>query len=126
MSFYNPRLTNASNTRINTFIDWFVRSEEFTSWQNEEIESGSYSRDSSRRERYARCYDATENGADGSTHFEHINDTRNAFRNWINYDRKNTNRMSIGYTRFESAVFDYFDNLELWHERNGSLHSEIG
>ena len=48
----------------------------FYDWQSEEISSGGWSRKSDSRDRFNRCYEAAEDGGDGSTHAEHIDDFR--------------------------------------------------
>jgi Mlc titration factor MtfA (ptsG expression regulator) len=68
-----------------------------------------------------RCYEAAKDGADGSAHEEVINDWRDAFRAYTR-DRSPHNPCE----RFEAAVEAYFDSVEEWHEKNGTLYQEIG
>lgn len=114
--------------KIRPIIDAFLSSEYFANWQSEHIESGSYSRDSDRRDRFNRHYDAAENGADGSTHREHIEDMRESFRSWL-HDRNRSNRRlpfaEYPY-RIETAAMKHFDDLEDWHTKNGSIDEEVG
>jgi hypothetical protein len=108
------------NPRIDRFVDWFLRSEhmrEFGASSDDWIND---------RERMERCDAAAENGCDGSTHAERIDDMRDSFRDWIRYGRRKRNAFTAGYERFETAVLDYFDALERWHEQNGSLDEQIG
>jgi hypothetical protein len=109
---------------VSSFVDWFLRTEYFSSWQSENIESGADSRNADKQDRFSRCYDAAENGADGSTHGECIADMRQAFKDWLRDSRRK--RTSEYPYRFESAVNAHFDALELWHETNGSLDQEVG
>lgn len=109
---------------IRPIIDAFLRSDYFATWQAERIESGAYSSNSDRRERFSRCYDAAENGADGSTHREHIEDMREAFRAYL-HDRNRKSRAEYPY-RIEDSAMRHFDTLENWHEQNGSLDQEVG
>ncbi len=43
---------------IESIVDTFLRSDYFSSWQSEHIESGGYSRDHDKRDRFERVYDA--------------------------------------------------------------------
>ena len=111
---------------IKAIVDEFIRSEYFATWQAEQVESGGYSRNRDKRDRFERCYDAAEDGADGSTHAEVIEDMRQAFRDWLR-DRRNRRLPFAEYPyRVETAVMAHFDELEVWHERNGSLEQQIG
>lgn len=104
-------------------LDWFVRSDYFATWQSERIESGAYSRDPFKRDRYSRCYDAAEYGADGSTHAECLDDMRQAFRDYL---RDKRNRRAEYPFRLEAAVSAEIDAIEAWHTANGSIDEEIG
>lgn len=114
--------------QIKPVIDRFLRSEYFANWQAEHIEAGSYSRDADRRDRFARCTDAAENGADGSTHREAIADMREGFRSWLQDCSRQNRRLPFAEYpyRLEDAAMRYFDDLEAWHEANGSIDQEIG
>jgi hypothetical protein len=107
--------------RIKTFVDWFIRSEYVTNWQSER-DACFYS--PRFLERAMRCADAAEHGADGKTHYEVINDWREMFQAWI-HDRHEGHRRG-DYPLFDAGVSAHWDALETWHERNGSLHREIG
>lgn len=108
-------MTNASRARIKAFIDWFIRSEFARTFGDT---SDDWINDP---ERMSRCSDAAENGCDGSTHYEVIQDWRSSFSDWMSdYHRHKE------YELFVSAVDSYFDDLEMWHETNGTLHLEIG
>lgn len=110
--------TKASEERVRDFVDEFIRSAYVTNWiESNDSDFINYP------DRAERCYEAAEYGADGKTHAEVINDWRAAFRNWLRYDRPG-NKNDVD--RFEAAVEKYWDNLELWHEANGSLWEELG
>jgi hypothetical protein len=105
--------------RIQTFVDWFIRSGYVCDWQSDrDADFISYP------DRAARCYDAAEFGCDGKTHYEVINDWREMFQAWL-HDRHQGHRRG-DYPLFDAAVSAHFDALETWHERNGSLHHQIG
>ena len=106
-------------------VSEFLGSEYFHAWQSEQIESGGYSRNSDKRDRYNRCcYEAAENGADGSTHAEHIQDMRAAFDDWLSDQHRG--RLTEFPYRLQSAAHAYFNELEAWHEANGSLWETVG
>ena len=107
-------LSPASMERIDTFVDWFIR--------REDIHPGIQELYLSDPERAERMDSAAENGADGSTHQEVIDDWRKAFSYFVR-DRKGHHNLP---ERFIAAVEAYFDKTELWHELNGSLNQEIG
>lgn len=119
--------------KVDSIVDQFVRSDYFSAWQAERVQSGGYSRNQDSRERYERCQDAAEDGADGSTHRECIQDMRDAFHDWLRDRhrgqvpsfRGHSRRSEFPY-RLESAAMAHFDALETWHEGNGSLDQEIG
>lgn len=102
--------------RASNFIDWFIRSRymegrEFGSSSDMWIEDP---------ERAQRCEDAASDGADGSTHAEHIADWRSAVSDWF-HERYGWN----GHDRFQDAITMYLDELESWHEMNGTLWQQI-
>ncbi len=109
-------LSKASEARVKTFVDWFVRSEYMQTWHESAV-SADFGLDG----RFGRCMDAAEHGADGNTHAEVIQDWRAAFSAWVRDKRLWTHP-----ERFTSAVEAHFDRVEAWHEQNGSLYQEIG
>jgi hypothetical protein len=117
MTFTDTTYTPSTRARIETFTDWFIRSEHSQIWGQS---SDDWINDPERAE---RCLDAAEVGADGSTHREHIQDWRDAFKYWIQ-DRRRGRWTTPD--RFIAAVEAYFDQVEQWHETNGSLDEEIG
>lgn len=119
MGKFDCKLTQSSVKRVKTFVDWFIRSEF--------VEDLTSERDAdfiNEPERAARCWDAAEHGCDGKTHAEVINDWREAFTYWLQ-DRARWGH-SEEWPRFEAAVNAHFESVEQWHEKNGSLHEEIG
>lgn len=65
-------------------------------------------------DRADRIHEAAENGSDGSTHAEHIED----WRDFLNY-----------YERLPERCKDYLraeiDQVEKWHEEHGTLYEVI-
>ena len=109
-------MTTSSQNRINAFVDNFIHSEFVSNWTSEK--DGDFWNEP---ERATRCADAAENGADGKTHAEVIEDWREAFAAYIR-----DKRLWAEPTRFVDAVNAHFDAVETWHEKNGSLFEEIG
>jgi hypothetical protein len=104
------------HTRIETFVDWFIRSEfvaDLTSDRDNDVINYS--------DRANRCYEAAEFGCDGKTHSEVIGDWRDAFADWLRSNHRNHNA-----GRFVEAVESHFDRVETWHSDNGSLFEQAG
>lgn len=66
-------------------------------------------------ERMTRCHDAAEYGCDGSTHRERIEDMR-----------ANVRALCGNRERMLACAMEYLSGVESWHQRNGSLDTEIG
>jgi hypothetical protein len=109
-------LSAASQNRIKTFIDDFIRSQYVSNWTSEK-DSDFWNEP----ERAERCADAAEFGCDGKTHAEVIGNWRDAFKGWLRDNHRNHNS-----GLFVDAVEAHFDSVETWHEKNGSLWQEIG
>ena len=109
---------------IKNFVDDFVRSEFVQNWHADNDNQGY----GSRLERFERVQDAAEAGAYGATHYEIIQDWRDALDSYIEqYRDKRKHCIDICYLdRFRGAVHAHFDSVELWHAQHGSLHEEIG
>ena len=73
-------------------------------------------------ERMERVDAAAEDGSDGSTHQEHIQDWRENFHDFMRYERRSHNTCEL----LEAAIDKYWDDLESWHEKNGSLFEQVG
>lgn len=108
-----------SDQRVRTFVDWFVRSDYVSNYQQSRIDS-----DYGIVGRFQRVHDAAESGADGSTHAEVIKDWREAFADWVSDRRRGM--WSAEPDRFIAAVEARFDQVEQWHVRNGSINGQIG
>lgn len=116
-------MTRTSRARVDRLIEQLIRSAKFNSWQAERVESGGYARPGSDdRDRFDRCYDAAEDGADGSTHAEAIADMREYCADYV---QRSTPTFGTR-DRLLAAIDAHFDDLELWHKQNGSLHAQIG
>ncbi len=109
-------LTHASQQRIDRFVSAFVRSEYVAMWSAEK--DADYINEP---DRAARCADAAEDGADGKTHAEVIEDFREAFNACLR-QRKSQGQVD----RVDAAVSEHFDSIEAWHATNGSLNEVIG
>lgn len=109
-------LSASSQARIKRFVDAFIRSRYVEEWTSEKDSDFINEPD-----RAARCADAAEDGCDGKTHAEVIEDWREAFSAWIRNQRRWNNPEC-----FIDAVNAHFDSVEAWHEANGSLWQEIG
>ena len=113
------KLKPSSLARIAAFVDDFIRSEDV-----QYLSSDRNSDFINQRDRADRVHRAAEHGAGGETHAEVIGDWRDAFSNWTR-DR-DRNRNGNYHDRFEAAVQAFFTSTELWHDLNGSLHTEVG
>jgi hypothetical protein len=113
-------MTEHDRQRAKRFVDWFIRSP-FADARR----FGSNDDWIADPERMERCERAAEHGAEGSTHAEIIEDWRKAFADFVRYGGKR-NTWSAGYARFDAIVSAYFEDLEAWHEANGTLHEEVG
>jgi hypothetical protein len=109
-------LSLSTQARIKRFVDGFIRSHYVENWTAEK-DSDFFNEP----ERAGRCADAAEYGADGKTHAEVIEDWREAFHAMMRDRRAWTEP-----ERFVTAVEAHFDQVEAWHECNGSLYQEIG
>ena len=109
-------MTQASKARIETFVDWFIRSDYVANWAAEK--DSDFINEPDRAE---RCYDAAKDGCDGKTHAEVIEDWREAFAAWIR-----DKRLWQEPNRFVAGVEAHFDAVEDWHDKHGSLTQQIG
>jgi len=74
-------------------------------------------------ERAERINDAAEDGSDGSTHYETLNDWRE-FADMLFSSLSWDEREEIEPAH--DALLAEIDACEAWHEKNGSLHEMIG
>ena len=102
-------------------LDDFIRSEYFAAWDESNRASLGYSRLPFKRDRCERIYDGAEHGAEGSTHGEIIADWREAF-DCFQRD------LQIAPLSDEtvSAIEKEINDCETWHEKNGSLETQLG
>lgn len=96
-------------------------------------------------ERYERVLEAAKHGAEGSTHYEVIDDWRRWYVYWTdelekefveNAKKKNKDLIDAGVDfeycfeetkrQIQEAFEEELDSLEEWHESNGSLHQQVG
>ena len=84
-------------------------------------------------ERADRIHQAAENGCDGSTHAEHIEDWREA-NQLAARGLYCAQFMNDGYPKFladnlaeqlRDYIADEIDETEAWHEKNGSLQNQV-
>jgi len=112
--------------RIRRIIDRQLCSADYSDYVAERIETGSYARPSSdARNRYDRCYAAAENGSDGSTYRESIDDIRDYFRAYL-AGKARRRPFGAGYARIETAIDDHCDGLIQWFTRRGDIDAVIG
>ena len=95
-------------------LDDFYRSDYFEAWDAENRSCGGCGIILSDPERFDRIYEAAEDGGEGSTHREIIQDWRDALR----------------YAPVSDTVKDKIeaeiDECEDWHIKNGSIDEVIG
>ena len=108
--------------------------QEFYNWQGERLGNDLFINDPERAE---RIHDAAEDGADGSTHAEHIDDFRDyakeiygevrsaIFHGDIPSD-KAVDVLDAMIDRREERLEAVLDRLEAWHEKNGTLWQQVG
>ena len=109
-------MTTSSQKRIEAFVGSFICSEFVSNWSD--VKDRDFC---NAPERAERCADAAENGADGRTYAEVIEDWREAFAAYIR-----DKRLWAEPERFVNAVNDHFSAIEQWHSEHGSLHQKIG
>ena len=111
-------MTKSSEKRIRRIVADFIRSPYM---QSREFGSSSdtWIEDPDRAERVDA---AAEDGCDGSTHQEHIQDWREAWRDFMRYERKSNGICEL----VDTAIEKYWDDLETWHEKNGTLYEQVG
>ena len=104
-------------------LDDLIRSEGFQYFDSDRRGNQMFIDDPDRAE---RCYDAAENGSDGSTHAEVIQDWRDYLATLKVIDPAYPDETGdISETVF-AAITAEIDACEEWHEKNGSLHNQLG
>lgn len=76
-------------------------------------------------ERMERCQEAAEHGADGSTHYEVIQDWREFLSNLFRDLRRHaeTDEEEANIEQLESQISGEIDACEAHHEQAGTLHA---
>jgi hypothetical protein len=77
-------------------------------------------------ERADRCYDAAENGSDGSTHAEIIQDWRDYLGTLKVIDPEFPEENGDITEEICNTIISEIDTCEEWHAKNGSLHEQLG
>ena len=99
-------------------LDDFIRSDYFAAWDESNRDSFGYSRSPFKRDRCNRIYDGAEHGAEGSTHGEIITDWREAFGDFHrDFDLPE---------KIINTIEKEINDCETWHEKNGSLETQLG
>ena len=80
-------------------------------------------------ERMDRCHEAAEDGCDGSTHREVMDDWRE-FLERLESDATRAamwhDRVTAEIERRAESIREEIDKCEAWHEKNGSLDKQAG
>jgi hypothetical protein len=111
-------ITESSRRRVRRFVDSFIRSEYVQDWTAEKDSDFINEPD-----RAARCCDAAEDGCDGKTHAEVIEDWRESFDTWLKYDGRRGKEFPW---LFSDAVHAEFDATEMNLDAMGILWQQIG
>lgn len=110
----------ADLARGRALLDEMIRSRDFESYISDRLGNDLFINDPNRADRIWR---AAEDGADGSTHAEVIDDWRDFLRDvWKDELSEDRDLADERAALIESAI----DAAEAWHEANGTLHQEIG
>ena len=99
-------------------LDWFIRSRYFETWQESHLGNDLFISDP---ERADRIHEHAEDGGDGSTHAEIIDDWRET---WSDYLRDRNGLTEV--ERVETAVNLAIDAVEGYHLGAGTLWQVIG
>jgi hypothetical protein len=77
-------------------------------------------------DRAERLHDAAEEGCDGSYHSERIDDQRDYLKSLDIIDPEYPEDGGDITQADYDAISKELDEVELWHEKNGSLYQEVG
>jgi len=99
-------------------LDWFIRSEYFAQWTESNLGNQLFISDP---ERADRIHEYAKDGLDGSTHAEHIEDWRAAWRDFLSDCGKWEHP-----ERVANAVDTAIDSCWDWHVKNGSIEQVVG
>lgn len=113
-----------------------VNGQAFYDWQSSKLGNDLFINDP---DRASRIYDAAEDGCDGSTHAEHIEDfTEYADEHYTELERAaeyldesvcSNLELTVLLGEIEvarEALTADLERLEKWHADNGSLHEQVG
>jgi hypothetical protein len=104
-------------------LDDLYRSEGFQMFDSDRRGNSMFVNDPDRAE---RCYDAAENGSDGSTHAEIIQD----WRDYLDLLKIIDSEYPENGGDITQAIYDSIsaeiDSCEEWHETNGSIDKQLG
>ena len=81
------------------------------------------------QERMERCHDAADDGADGSTHWEVMQDWKEFLNRLESEATSNTDwhpRVTTEIERRANAIREEIEDCRAWHEGAGSLHEMVG
>lgn len=104
----------------------------FYQWQSNRLGNDLFINDPDRAN---RIHEAAEDGCDGSTHAEHLEDFREYAKEYFREITDAAFNLEISdesaaldaeIEAAEQALSDDLDALELWHEKAGSLHQQAG
>ena len=119
------------NIQLPATIREMLDSRAFQTFQESKLGNDLFISDPDRAE---RIHDAAEDGCDGSTHAEHIDDWRefvddlkdDAMRQAWKLDDAEEDKAEAAINAWHDAITAEIDACEAWHEANGSLHNQIG
>lgn len=80
-------------------------------------------------DRMERCHEAAEDGCDGSTHAEIMDDWREFLERLEREAKRKTHwhdRVEAEIERRAESIREEIDKCEAWHEKNGSLDKQAG
>ena len=112
-------MTQAQEKRGEKILAWFIRGEYFSAWDHDNRSFGGGAIILTDPDRLDRIMAAAEDGGEGSTNVEIIQDWRDAWDCFVR-DYKNP------IDRIDEAVRIAIDTVEAWHEDHGTLHKEVG
>lgn len=128
----NTQLLHKMKTQLPATIRDLLNSRGFDIFRDSKLGNDLFISDPDRAE---RIHDAAENGANGSTHAEQIEDWREYVEQlkeeaereaWRADNDEEGESMEKEIEQWHNAISAEIDACETWHERNGSLHEEIG
>lgn len=110
-------------------LDEMIRSREYDDYIGDKLGNMLYLDDPDRADRRDK---ASENGAEGSTHAEIIQDWRDFLATLSEFDPEFHDQEDLENHDFDitkeqgEAIGKEIDDCEEWHRNNGSLDQEIG